>query len=80
MQAHQLPVQPQRDQKHAAPVSHSPFPATDCAVDAELDSEACGCGEFAFFQPRPATGSAHSGTGKRGTAHGRGAAEEKKTK
>jgi hypothetical protein len=77
---HQLSVQPQRDDPHAALVSHSPFPAADCTVDAELDSEACGCGEFAFFQPRPTAGSAHAGTGRRDTAHGKGAAEEKKTK
>jgi hypothetical protein len=77
---HQLPLQPQHDEKHAAPVSHSPFPAADCTFDADLDSEACGCSEFAFFQPRPTAGSAQAGTGRERTAHGKGAAEEKKTK
>jgi hypothetical protein len=80
MQAHQLPVQPQRDDQHAALVSHSPFPAADCTFDADLDSEACGCGEFAFFQPRPTAESAQAGTGRKRTAHGKGAAQEKKTK
>jgi hypothetical protein len=80
MQAHQQPVLAQRDDQHAAAASHSPFPAADCTVDPELDSEACGCGEFAFFQPRPTAGSAQAGTGRERTAHGKGAAEEKKTK